>query len=159
MAENVREVVSEWVSPHSHLDHGLNRDQVVEILTNLHDEIAPVLAKGKVYRETHYWWAFFHSDDRPDLKTGLYGPIAGDPPVKEEEVEYVVRGTRPHPSRMVNRPMRNTNLVTVIVGLHEGKPTLYTVFGGPLAPREPTPDSSPDSEEVLFWQDHALAKD
>ena len=99
------------------------------------------------------------------LECGIHGPSMGDEPVQEDEVYYAVRGDRKWTSRMVDRPVRKTDLVTVIAGpapgVVEGNLALYTTYGGPLAPREPE-DPSIGSEEELqeskdFWALHALS--
>ena len=105
-------------------------------------------------------------DHLPTLENGLYGPLCGDEPVSESDVFYETRANRSGPSRMIDRPKRQTRTVTVIGGkTHEvpsGECVLFTVYGGPCAPREPY-DASITSEEERqrsrdFWRDHALAK-
>ena len=91
----------------------------------------------------------------------LYGPIMGDEPITEDQVYYADRGEGRGKSRMVRKPFRQTNLLTVIGGPHEDKSCiLYTAFGGPLAAKEPT-DSSLSNDEMQesksFWDVHALA--
>src|SRR5262245_56911473 len=79
------------------------------------------------------------------LQCGLYGPVMGDPPVPETEVRYEVRNGRAWSSRLVSRPPRLTRTLTVIAGPYEQHNcVLYTLFGGPLAPKEP---SDPTLEE------------
>lgn len=52
---------------------------------------------------------------------GLWGPIMGDPPIDEAEVQHAPRGNRAWTSRLVDRPARQTRAVTVIAGPHEEK--------------------------------------
>ena len=99
-------------------------------------------------------------DDCPDLMNALYGPAVGDDPIQEHEVKYVKRGSRPGPSRIVNRPCRPTRNIVVIAGpgLHE--PMIFTSFGGFPSQREWW-DSSMKPAEALeaaaFWMIHALS--
>jgi len=96
------------------------------------------------------------------LTSDLYGPIAGDDPImSSDKLYWEHRGSRPYRSRMINLPPRPTREVTVIAGPFGDEPcVLYTVFGGPLAPKEPddptlTDEQRRESEE--FWHEHALA--
>jgi hypothetical protein len=116
----------------------------------------------------------FHSSD-PKFKNGLYGPSSGDAPIAENdpghEITHRARPGREGLSRLVNKPMRDTDLFTVVYGPHkdkEGKEypkVLYTAFGGPPAEREPTDQyfkENPDDVEgyaraVKFWEEHALS--
>lgn len=95
-----------------------------------------------------------------DLMTGLYGPVMGDPPVREDQVEYRVRNNRKGESRVVARPHRRTRLMTMIGIRDEKGVTFFTIYGGPAAPREPWDPSMNDAERaesVEFWSKHALA--
>lgn len=124
------------IVPQSHLDHGLAQEHVSFILERF-------ATRSEFFRETialPFWLA--------PLTCGLHGPIVGDVPVPESEAVYIVRGNRKHMSRMVNRPKRETRILTVIGGhmpVKEGngfgavdatRCVLYTAFGGPSAPRE-----------------------
>lgn len=102
--------------------------------------------------------------DMPPLDCGLYGPAMGDKPVGEDSVHYGHRGSRPAPSRLVDLPKRKTRTCTVIAGPFDGKPcVLYTVYGGPQAPREvadvPETDNEGRAASARFWSEHALAKE
>lgn len=98
------------------------------------------------------------------LQSGLYGPSCGDDPVPEGEVEYVVRGNRPGPSRLTDRPTRPADHM-VVIGISNGDEskvfTAYGNIGDNIAPREWW-DSSMKPEEAeaaaRFWKEHALAK-
>lgn len=121
-------------------------------------------------------WALDHLKDRTgffiqtlelpiELGTvpcGLYGPLMGDEPVAESDVHYAVRGTRPAASRMPKLPERLCRKLTVIAGPHGDNPcVLYTMFGGPSAPREPfdagLKSEAEKAECQLFWSQHALS--
>lgn len=119
--------------------------------------------------------------DHAAFKSGLYGPAAGDLPIEEgspnHEIVYRARpvgeGQNPRGvSRLINKPLRNTNLFTVIYGPHKDEKTgkfypkvLYTAFGGPPAEKEPTDpyfkehpeDKKGYDKAVAFWKDHALS--
>jgi hypothetical protein len=94
------------------------------------------------------------------LMSGIHGPIAGDPPVPADEIVWAKRGERPNLSRLCNRAPRPTLLMTVI-GTREGeKVTVFTVYGGPCAPREitdPTLPAEAAEEAAQFWANHALS--
>jgi len=119
--------------------------------------------------------------DHAVFKSGLYGPAAGDPPVEESiqghKIDYrsrpVGEGQNPRGvSRLINKPLRDTDLFTVIYGPHKDEKTgtlypkvLYTAFGGPPAEKEPTDpylkehpeDKAGYNKAVAFWKDHALS--
>jgi len=133
----------------SHTDHGLTADQMRFVLEQHAD------------RE-----AFFISElELPEslgtVPCGLYGPAMGDED-QLEGITYAVREGRDCCSRLVNKPTRPTRKLVVIGGPVpiEGM-ILYTVYGGPVAPREPGDTSIPSWEEVIesrvFWALHALA--
>jgi len=72
-----------------------------------------------------------------------------------------VRGTRASASRIVlGREAELTRQVTVILGPHEGLPTVYTAHFGAAAPREPSDPSINDADSLAqsieFWRTHAL---
>jgi len=129
----------------SHLDHGLSEEAVAFILNKFQDRDG----------------FFIESFDLPEgfgkVPCALYGPLMGDEAVTEDQVVYAVRGDRSYSSRMVSRPMRDTSVVTVIAGPHDGKScVLYTAFGGPLAEKE-VGDPSAAEKSAAFWAAHALA--
>ncbi len=92
----------------------------------------------------------------------LYGPVMRDAPISdnEEGLFYAARGDRNYASRLINRPARLTNKLTVIAGPHAGLScVLFTAFGGPLAPKEPGDPTLADkdrAESIAFWSTHAL---
>ncbi len=93
----------------------------------------------------------------------LHGPIMGQAPVKDDEVVLGYRGSRRWPSRLVDRPVQMVPMVTIIVGPYDGEPlVLYTMYGGPPAPREvgdPNLTGQDIDESRKFWAEHALARD
>lgn len=133
----------------SHTDHGLTVRQIVHLINRFKD------------RDGFFVETITLPDHLGTVNAELYGPLADDPPVDEADVVYVVRGKRPQGSRMVRRPVRKTNRLTVIAGpLGEEPCVLYTAYGGEYAPREPWDPSHTDEsrqESVDFWSKHALA--
>lgn len=133
----------------SHVDHGLSQAQVDWLVSRFADRKAFFIETVELPAELG------------TVPCGLYGPEMGDAPVGEGEVVYQRRGARENESRLVNRPVRPTNMITVIAGPHDGDScVLYTAFGGPLAPKEPgDPTLKPEEREKSehFWCAHALA--
>ena len=93
----------------------------------------------------------------------LRGPASGEPVVPESKVSYSARGDRPWKDRMCTLPATLTRELT-IVGTWErsedypdGNFTVFTAYGGPLAPQNPEDPSNSDPEASrLFWASHAL---
>ena len=138
------------ITDESHLDHGLSQ------------EVVDYLAERFADRDAFFIETLTLPEGLGSVPCGLYGPIMGDEPVAEDEVDYAVRGARPGKSRLVNRSSRRTRQLTVIAGPHEDEScVLYTAFGGPLTPREPTDPDLPEEERAeseAFWSEHALAR-
>ena len=94
------------------------------------------------------------------IPSGLYGPAAGDDPVKEEDVVYESRNDRKGRSRKINLPNRPARNICV-VGI-KGK-VAFTIYGTQASepsPKEPF-DSFANEEEkqksIDFWSRHALS--
>lgn len=138
------------ITNESHLDHGLSQKMVEELVRRFAD-------RNGFFIET------ITVPPGEKLECGLYGPVMGDPPVPESEVEYVVRGGRKGPSRLVPWVKRPTNKLTVIAGPDgDDACVLYTAFGGPSAPREPWDpglDEAGREESKKFWAEHALTRE
>jgi hypothetical protein len=159
----------------SHLDHGLTEAQVNHIFERYRELTPP---EG-VFIET-----FEMPAELGNVPCGLYGPVMGDEPIPEEEVVYGKRGQREYTSRLIDRPVRQVQEVTIIAGPHDDQPcVLFTAFGGPLTPKEigdptlapelfdmSTDDLANDPWTLLrlietqdfekswaFWSQHALA--
>ena len=132
----------------SHVDHGLTEVQEKYILDLFADKNEFFIATIDL------------PQDLGTVACGLYGPIMGDDPISETDVVHEHRGTRAWTSRLVERPMRPTQKITVIGGPHEEHACiLYTAFGGPLAPQEPgDPGCKDPAASATFWREHALAK-
>ena len=92
------------------------------------------------------------------VKNALYGPAAGDAPVPESLVSYRPRGDRPWADRVIDLPTRQVDYVQTI-GQRTGDDfELWTIFGGPNAPRNPGDPQNPDPEgSRKWWSQHALS--
>lgn len=134
-----------------HLDHGLTMEQLRWVLETFGD-------RSEFFIETVEM-----PENLGTLPCALYGPLMGDEPITDEQVHLRVRLGREWPSRMVERPVRGTRKVTIIAGPHAGLPcVLYTIYGGPPAPREVDDPDLPEAdreEAKAFWSEHALAFD
>ena len=130
----------------SHLDHSLTEAQVTYLLERFAD------------RQAFFVEIVELPEELGTVPCGLYGPIMGDPPVRDGVV-YAPRGTRTWASRLCARPPRPTRKVTVVAGPHAGEPCIvYTMYGGPSAPQEPDDPGCRDvAASRAFWADHALA--
>ena len=148
----------------SHVDHGISESIMYHCLSTFNAYVALAqdppnkLQGGPVYKLTTRL-----PDHLGFVPSGLYGPKVFDPPVEEEQVFYQFRGNRQTMSRMVDLPHRPTRDVTIIAGPFGDEPlALYTIHGGPLAPKEPATltehDSDADRQESIeFWAVHALS--
>jgi len=131
-----------------HADHGINKDQLDFI-------------KGVLNTEAPEGFFIKQVTLPPELGTvpnALYGPESGDAPVSESHVHYVDRAGRGWLDRMIDRPPRPVSYVQVI-GVRAGDDfTIYTIYGGPLAPRNPADPTNPDPEgSKQWWSQHALS--
>lgn len=130
------------------------------------DHVNPAIVDWALARHTDKNGFFIDTTELPEhlgtLENGLYGPACGDPAVTDSEVTHEKRGQREHTSRMIDKPKRQTRTVTIIGGPYNDEPcVLYTVFGGPVTPKEPNDPFLKEEEKaksVEFWKDHALAK-
>lgn len=156
-------MVSLSISPESHLDHlaDLSDEETEAVLTSVRRAWAD-FCHGCPPGSQGPW--VLAAVSPVEFYSTLVGPVAGDPPVPEEDVVYRVRPGRQWASRMVSntdkyKPKATNNLV-VVVGPHQGLPyLLYTVYPAPAAHREPgdthlTGDDLENSR--AFWRIHAL---
>jgi hypothetical protein len=92
------------------------------------------------------------------IPNAMYGPASGDRPISESEVHYMDRAGRGWEDRMVNLPPRPVSYGQVI-GVREGDSfTLFTVYGGPLAPQNVADPGNQNVEgSRSFWAQHALS--
>lgn len=133
-----------------HADHGIPHMVVLQVIDSLN------LQPGFFLRTTTL------PEGAPDALNGLYGPKSGDAPVAESEVFYAKRSEDRPDSRMIDLPKRPTRMVTVIGMVEDDGITVYTVYGGPAAEREPGDPSIAGNDELIaaakkFWSQHALA--
>src|SRR6202040_3921599 len=91
----------------SHLDHALTEAQIAHIFERF------------ATRDNFFITTFTLPRELGTVPCGLYGPIVGDPPIKEDEVTYAPRGDRAWSSRLIDLPPRQQHELTVIAGPHE----------------------------------------
>ena len=141
--------------PVFHADHGL---------VHAHYDFIDRVLEG---REDGFFIGVYDLPDAcPDLMSALYGPAAGDPPIREEQVYYKVRNERPGPSRLISRPHRPCRRI-VICGVKSGDEgsRIFTAYG--TQAEKPSPREWWDStmrpfealESAKFWSEHALAEE
>ena len=89
---------------------------------------------------------------------GLHGPAMGDEPVPDAECRQEARGGRDWTDRLCGREPRQVDYVQAI-GIRDGDSvTLFTVYGGALAPQNPEDPTNSDPEAArIFWAEHALS--
>lgn len=141
------------ITQESHLDHaGLTFGHLKFIFTKFEK------------KEGFFIESFEFPEELGSLPCGLYGPLVGDAPVPEDAVTYGRRGERQCDTRFVDKPLRPTRTATIIAGPDDKGHgcVLYTVYGGPPAPREPGDISIKSEgerkEAEAFWAEHALSK-
>ena len=146
------------ITQDSHLDHqGLTIGHLVHILGLFKDRYG-------FFKET-----ITLPPNLPRLMCGLYGPSMGDEDVPDDAVEDLARSPRTWTSRILKSSTglmaRPTSVITVVAGPDDkhNPCVLYTIYGGPQAPREPGDPSIFATVEfgtsVLFWKKHALVKE
>jgi len=141
----------------SHLDHNLSEEQLAFVLA-----LDPT-DKGEADSPVKVFTVEMPAE-LGSLPCALYGPEMGDAPQADAVLE--VRGERKGPSRLVSKPARTSNKVTVVAGPHDGHDfVLFTSYGGPQAPRETFEFEADDQSEAAqesrkFWNEegHALAR-
>lgn len=172
----------------SHVDHGLTAAQLAHVLLMFEKRDAFFIETIKLPFDLGY------------APCSLFGPVMGDPPIPSVITEMRVRKGRKHASRIITKrepigtdyfklaeryinSKRESQFLTVIAGPHGEDPcVLYTVFGGPLAPKE-VGEANADLEAALaamqrsegsersveaaretlsksieFWAEHALVE-
>jgi len=139
--------------PVLHADHGLTPEHLSFV-----DEVLDA-------RKGFFIESFLLPRECGDLQSALYGPSVGDAPVTDSEVVYEVRGNRPGPSRLLDRPTRPCRRM-VVCGISNGDESkVFTAYG--TQAKEPAPREWWDSgmkphetiEAATFWRDHALARE
>ena len=131
-----------------HADHGINGQQ----MKHIQDELAKTAPQGFFIKQIKI------PSTLGKVRNALYGPASGDAPVSESVVQYRPRGDRPWSDRVVSWPTRPVDYVQSL-GIREGdKFTMFTIYGGPLAPQHPDDSSNRDVEASRkFWSEHALS--
>lgn len=98
----------------------------------------------------------------PEVRCDLHGPEVGDLPIPDDDWFMAHRGGRQWPSKMTGRKPRMTRVVTFVAGPYQDEScVLFTVHGGPKAPREVNDPSlvgdDAIDESAEFWSTHALS--
>ena len=137
------------ITAESHVDHGVPQSVVDWVQKT---KISPGFFVATLELPEHF----------ESLPCALRGPRVGDEPIAEADVSYVVRPGRVCASRLTALPPTTSRQVTVIAGPSGDEPcVLYTIYGGPCAPREPGDLGLAGMEAILesreFWSKHALA--
>jgi len=144
-----------------HDDHNISFDHMHFIQTNPELLLLPV--------GTRIAKLFKLPDGMERVQSALYGPSAGDKPIKESEVIYEKRVTctkchsaRRGYSRMVDKPTRPANNIVVIGIIGKVAFTIYGTQANAVSPKEPWDSGCTDSVEDYeyskdFWAIHALS--
>jgi hypothetical protein len=143
-----RKKAKQWTVYHA--DHGIDPKQMAYIKKFLRKS-APQGFFIKQYR-------FPKSQGLGTVPNAMWGPASGDAAVPESQVHYMDRAGRGWEDRMIDRPPRPVNYGQVI-GVRKGDSfTLFTVYGGPLAPQNAAdPDNHDAAGSKKFWKQHALS--
>ena len=148
-----------------HADHGINEVQMKYIQETL--EFSMVEEDGFFIKEVHLDGCDHdngvYTPENTQVPCALYGPAMGDEPVPGYCIEWKKRSEdRPADRMLPFFPHRWVGYVQAI-GIKDGDDwKLFTVYGGPLAPRNPEDPTIPTEEEReearKFWSEHALAE-
>lgn len=129
-----------------HADHGLTPKQTQFALDSVSN-----IGEGFFIKKVEF------PEELGLVPCALYGPAMGDEPVKDEDVMMLKRGDRPWKDRMMVGVTRPVNYVQVIGQMSEDSCTVFTIYGGPLAPQNPQDPSCPSPEKSAdWWSQHAL---
>ena len=138
----------------SHLDHGLELNQRSYALA--------MIRKGRAILKVGKWGDGFYiasvklPSDLGTVPCALRGPSVGDEPIADSDTFQGVRNGRPNASRLTRLPAGQSDTLTaIVIGGN-----LATMYGGPLAPREPNDPEIPENEleaATAFWAEHALS--
>ena len=130
-----------------HKDHGITLNQLAHVKGELSEAADGFFIKHVPIPEA-----------LGPVDNALYGPASGDEPVGEDAVTYAKRGDRPYTDRIIDKGFRPVDYVQAI-GTRDGNAfTIFTIFGGPLAPQHPEDPQNNDVEASRkFWNEHALA--
>jgi hypothetical protein len=148
----------------SHLDHGVP-DNIISWVLEKHADVSEFIKTTVTI-----------CPGLGEADNALYGPICGDQPIPEDQVTYSRRSSgRKWESRLIDKPLRKSNKITLIAGPVEGQDDIvvYTIHGGPIAAEEigdlqaKLKNSESPSEKILlrerldeskmFWKKHALS--
>lgn len=157
MSQTTTETKPNWVVLHD--DHGITDGQM-EFIRNVvvNDETIEYDegTNGFFKREIE-----ITDDSLLPVPCGLYGPAMGDEPVTDDQVFFLKRNDRQWYDRCISAPVRPVAYVQVIGQKNENENfTVFTVFGGPLAPQNPSDPTNKDPKAAAqWWQVHALVSE
>lgn len=157
----------------SHVDHGIPRGVVYKVLAAFSDrteffiETVALPETIEILHSLDYWQnpgGVSHEEKVKPVPCGLHLDVP------ESEVYYAERGDRKYTSRLCRRPPGMVREVTVVAGPHPEDPSagmiLFTMYGGPQAPREPGSftlegevlEGEALEESKAFWKSAALSE-
>ena len=136
-----------------HADHGINDHQMDYIKLRLEsnkDLNSFLIQEVKLLVQDHGY-----------APCALYGPAMGDEPITDDMVRMEKRSEDRPADRLIKAHLRCVDYVQAIGIMDRDKDTctLFTVYGGPLAPQNPEDPTLPEegkAESVEFWSKHAL---
>ena len=138
-----------------HNDHGISKIQI-DFIQNHPDLLK--LEDGKLIRSI-----IKVPNELGRIYSALYGPNAGDDPIKESDVFYAKRGNRMGETRFIRAPLRQVSCLCVI-GVKSGPClTIYGTQSTKLSPIEPWDkrfkrlNNKQKIYVLKFWKQHALA--
>ena len=137
-----------------HADHGITGDQI--------NHIQEALVKNT--ENGFFMTEIIIPEELGTVPCSLYGPLMDDGDVPRAAVKMIKRSEdRPADPLLVGFKTRPVDYVQVI-GIRDMKADsfqLFTIYGGPAAPRNPLDESIETDKERLeaqeFWASHALA--
>jgi hypothetical protein len=138
-----------------HNDHGITQKQFEYIQNH---QIFKIKKEGELVKEI-----VILPKELGLVLSSLYGPSIGDGVIKESEVFYMERGGRNGRTRMIKKPKRLTNRVTVIGIICGPAFTMYGTQSDKPSPMEVWDKkfkylSSNEQEEIRkFWKVHAIS--
>jgi len=138
-----------------HNDHGITQEQFEYIQNH---EIFKIKKEGEFVKEI-----VILAKELGLVLSSLYGPSVGDGVIKESEVFYMERGARNGKTRMIKKPKRLTNRVTVIGIICGPALTMYGTQSDKPSPMEvwdkkfKSLSINEQKEIKIFWKQHAIA--
>jgi len=133
-----------------HQDHGITSAQAAHIQERL---VVAVTEGGFFIQQVEI------PANLGTVPCGLYGPAMGDAPVSDEDVILEARGDRAWQDRLLDKPYRQVGYVQTIGIRDDSGFTVFTMYGGPLAPQNPEDPTNNDPKGARqWWAEHALSR-